>query len=83
MNHPRMTYRGRAIAGLIGAVIALSLPKRVDCEYPGADTTKCGRLNALHRWCTRYEVEPLLFYMLEHVFSRDIGFAYSSGEECR
>ena len=30
-----------------------------------------------------YEIEPWVFYGLEQLFSRDVGFAYSSGEECR
>jgi hypothetical protein len=83
MNHPKMTTRGRTIAGLIAVVIALALPKRIDCDHPGADTRDCGHLNVLHHWCTSYEVEPLGFYMIEHVVHRDVGFAYSAGEECR
>ncbi|MCX5746989.1 MAG: hypothetical protein NT062_31350 [Proteobacteria bacterium] len=81
MNHPKMTTRGRTIAGLIAVVIALALPKRVECD--GGDTRDCGHLNVLHHWCTSYEVEPLGFYMIEHVVHRDVGFAYSAGEECR
>lgn len=83
MNHPRMTTRGRAIAGVLGALIALSLPKKVECGYPRDEGEKCGHLNVLHHWCTPYEVEPLGFYMLEHLFHRNIGFAYSSDDECR
>lgn len=83
MNHPRMTYRGRLIAGVIGGLIALSLPKRVECGYPRGESQTCARMNVLHRWCTPYEVEPLVFYMIEHLANRNVGFAYSSDEECR
>ena len=73
-----MTSNGRRIAGLIGLVIALALPKRVECGYPGGT---CERI-VDHRACHAYEIEPLGFYLLENVFDRDIGFAYSSGDDC-
>jgi hypothetical protein len=73
-----MTSNGRRIAGLIGLLIALALPKRVECGYPAGT---CERI-VDHRMCRTYEVEPFGFYLLESVFGRDIGFAYSSGDDC-
>ena len=73
-----MTSNGRRLAGLIGLVIAFSLPKRVDCGYPAGT---CDRI-VDHRMCHSYEIEPFGFYLLESVFRRDIGFAYSSGDDC-
>jgi hypothetical protein len=52
----------------------------VTCGYPGG---VCTHVGALHQSCTDYEVEPFGFYLFEHVFDRDIGFAYTSGEDCR
>jgi len=82
MNHPRMTTSGRRWAALIGLAIALMVPKRVECGYPDADSRTCGHTNALGRWCTSYEVEPLGFYLLEKLVGRDVGFAYASGDDC-
>ena len=79
--HPRMTTRGRAIAGVIGAVIAFSLPKKVECGFPGGTCAHSGPRRG--ELCTPYEVEPWGFYLIEHLASRDVGFAYSSGEDCR
>jgi len=73
-----MSSSGRRIAGLIGMLIAFMLPKRVDCGYPGGT---CDRI-VDHRTCHAYELEPFGFYLLESVFGRDIGFAYSSGDDC-
>jgi hypothetical protein len=73
-----MTSSGRLIAFLIGVVIAFMLPKKVVCGFPGAD---CGKL-VDKRWCKEYEVEPWGFYLLEHLFDTDIGFAYSRGFDC-
>jgi len=75
-----MTTSGRRWAGIIGILVALALPKRVECGYP--DNT-CARLNSLHHQCIAYEVEPFGFYLLELAFHRDIGFAYTSDEDCR
>jgi len=77
-NHPSMTARGRHIAAIIAILVVLFLPKRVECTYG----EKCNR-RVDGRLCSTHEVEPLMFYLLERVFDRDIGFAYSSGEECR
>jgi hypothetical protein len=74
MNHPSMTTRGRRIAALIGLAVVFFLPKRVECGYPGADCPVK---------CRPYEVEPFGFYVIEYFANRDIGFAYSSGEDCR
>lgn len=74
-----MTSSGRRIAFFIGVAIAFMLPKRVDCEFPGA--TSCGRV-VDHRWCTPYELEPFGFYLIEHLASRNVGFAYSRGDGC-
>jgi hypothetical protein len=74
-----MTSSGRLLAFSIAVVIALALPKRVECGYPGGD---CAHIVGREQ-CRGYEIEPWLFYGLEHLFGRDIGFAYSSGEDCR
>ncbi len=73
-----MTSNGRMIAFVLGVLIAFALPKRVECGYPGGS---CERI-VDHRACRPYEVEPFGFYLLENVFGRDIGFAYSSGDDC-
>jgi hypothetical protein len=75
-----MTTNGTRIALAFAFVIALALPKRVDCGYPGAT---CGRAGKWRTTCTRYEVEPLGFYVLELVAQRNVGFAYESGDDCR
>ena len=74
-----MTANGRRLAGVIAVLILLFLPKRVECGYPGAF---CGHPGILKQTCKPYELEPLGFYMLERVTDRDIGFAYTTGEEC-
>ena len=67
------------MAFLIAVLIAFALPKRVECGFPGTECVETvGR-----EQCTRYEIEPWLFYGLEHVFNRNVGFAYSSGQDCR
>jgi hypothetical protein len=69
-----MSARGKRWAFLIGAVIAFSLPKKVDRgQHPGPRGYPC----------TAYEVEPWGFYLIEYVVSRPVGFAYSSDEDCR
>lgn len=74
-----MTSDGRRLAFLLAVLIAFALPKRVECKFPGAE---CARIVGREQ-CIAYEVEPWLFYGLEHVFKRNVGFAYSSGEDCR
>ena len=74
-----MSSSGRRWAGIIGMLVALSLPKHVDCGFPG---NECAHLGGLRLQCRDYEVEPFGFFLLESVFKRDIGFAYTSGEDC-
>lgn len=74
-----MTSSGKRLAFVIGVVLALALPKRVDCGYPGG---VC-EVSRGKRTCTPYEIEPWGFYLLENVLGRDVGFAYSSGDGCR
>ena len=76
-----MTSSGRRVAFFIGVLVAFALPKRVECGYP--DAGGCQVEGNWRRMCTPYEVEPFGFFLLELAFNRDIGFAYSSGEDCR
>jgi hypothetical protein len=76
-----MTTRGRRIAFAIGALVAFALPKHVDCGYPGGTCQHAGGRHG--EVCTSYEIEPWGFYLIELVADRDIGFAYSSGDDCR
>ena len=80
MRHPSMTTRGTRIALAIAAVIGLALPKRVECGVPGATS---GHVGTARTMCTRYEIEPLGFYLIELVAHRDVGFAYESDDDCR
>jgi hypothetical protein len=80
MNHPSMTTRGRQIAFWFAVLVALALPRRVDCGYPGAT---CGHAGKWRTTCTSYEVEPLAFYLIELVAHLDVGFAYTTGDDCR
>ena len=73
-----MTSNGRRWAFLIGCLIAFALPKRAPCGYPGA---QCEQIVG-GKSCF-YEVEPLGFYLIEYAAGRDVGFAYSSGDDCR
>lgn len=64
-----MTSDGRRWAFLIGIVIAFALPKRVE---------------QLHDRCTTYRTGPFGFYLIGQAFGRDdLGFAYTTGEDCR
>ena len=80
MNHPRMTSSGRRIAFFLGLAIAFALPKRIECGHPGATCAHPGTRPG--QICSDYEVEPWGFYLLESLLGRDVGFAYSSGEDC-
>jgi len=73
-----MSSSGRRWALLIGIVIAFAIPKRVDCGYPGA---VCTRFDA-GKTCGYYELEPWGFYLVEYVIGRNVGFAYSAGDDC-
>jgi hypothetical protein len=75
-----MSTRGTHVAVVIAVLIALLLPKRVECSYPGAS---CGHAGKWRTICSDYEVEPLGFYAIELLVHRDVGFAYSSGSDCR
>jgi len=75
-----MTSSGKRIAAMIGIAIAFLLPRHVECGYPGGT---CSHVNAAHRLCTSYEMEPLGFWVIELIASQDVGFAYATGEDCR
>jgi len=61
-----MTSRGRRIAFVLGVVIALALPKRIEQSPVGR--------------CTSYVVEPWGIYLLDHVVSVEL--PYTSGQDC-
>ncbi len=73
-----MTSGGRRVAFFLGIVIAFAIPKRVECGYPGA---KCA-VEGSGKTCAPYEIEPWGFYLIEYVAGRNIGFAYSTGDDC-
>jgi len=74
-----MTTRGTRISFAFAVLIVFFLPKRVDCGYPGATCGRAGKWRDLHRLRDR----AAGFYMIEVIAGRDIGFAYSAGEDCR
>jgi hypothetical protein len=76
-----MTSSGRRWAFVIGIVVALALPKKEKCGYPGGTCGHPGELRTVT--CTEYEVEPWGFSLIELLAHRDVGFAYSSGEDCQ
>ncbi|HEX2692091.1 MAG TPA: hypothetical protein VHN14_36025 [Kofleriaceae bacterium] len=80
MRHPSMSTRGTRLAFLIAVGIALLLPKRVECGYPGAT---CGHPGIWRTSCTSFEIEPLGLYVIELLAERNVGFAYATGEDCR
>jgi len=75
-----MSTRGTRLAFLFAVAIAFLLPKRVECGYPGAT---CGHAGKWRTTCTAFEIEPIGFYVIELAAKRDIGFAYSAGDDCR
>lgn len=75
-----MSTRGTRIAFAFAILIALALPKRVECGFPGGTCGHAGRWRAT---CTDFQIEPLGLYLIELVVERDVGFAYSTGEDCR
>lgn len=79
INAPGMTSRGKRIAFLFAVIIAFLLPKHVECGYPGGE---CGRIGMFHQVCKTYELEPLGLYLIERLANRNVGFAYSQGEDC-
>jgi hypothetical protein len=76
-----MSTSGKRWAALFGIFLALMLPKKVECGYPGSDCARPGVWSG--EICRTYEHEPFGFYLLELWLDRDIGFAYSTGETCR
>jgi len=80
VRHPRMTTRGTRIALVFAVLTVFLLPRRVECGYPGAT---CGHAGKWRTICTNFEIEPLGVYLIEVIAGRDIGFAYSAGEDCR
>lgn len=79
MITPNMTSRGKRLAFLFGLIIAFALPKHVECGYPGG---VCAVPASFHRTCTAWELEPFGFYLIEKLAGSDVGFAYSTGEDC-
>lgn len=79
MIGPGMSSRAKQVTALIALALALFLPKRVECSFPGDECPYQGRSGRL---CTRYEIEPVAFYMIEWLAGRNVGFAYSKGEVC-
>lgn len=75
-----MTSRGKQLAFLFGLLVVFMLPKRVECGYP--DGT-CAHKGTFNRTCTPWELEPFGFYLIEKLAKSDVGFAYSSGDDCR
>lgn len=75
-----MTTRGKQLAALFGLALAFLMPKKVECGFPGAS---CRHPASYGRSCVTNEVEPLGFYAIEWLTGRNIGFAYTSEEECR
>ncbi len=80
VNHPRMTSSGRVKALIIGVLIAFALPKRVECKFPGNDCTRYVGKHTMHRLRDR---AAGCSSWLEHLFKRNIGFAYKSAQDCR
>lgn len=77
-----MSSSGMRWAFLFGFLLACALPKKVECGYPGAPACVVEGIR-MREMCTPYELEPFAFYVLELAFKRDIGFAYSTGRDCR
>lgn len=75
-----MTSGGRRWAFIFGVVIAFMLPNHVECGYPNANA-ECARVVG-HSQCIPYEVEPWGFSLIERLVGHDVGFAYSSGDDC-
>ena len=74
-----MSTRGTRLAFAFAIVVAFLLPKRVECGFPGA---QCAITDRGGVTCTRYELEPWGFFLIESVAHQDVGFAYSSGADC-
>ena len=79
---PNMTARGKQLALLFGLFIGLAIPKRVECGYPGGECAH-KTTGTFKQTCKSWELEPFGFYLIEWLAKSDVGFAYSSGEDCR
>lgn len=75
-----MTSNGKRWAALFGILLALSLPKSVECGYPGGECHTWGPMKK--SVCQFEELEPLGFYLIERVMHRNVGFAYSTTTKC-
>lgn len=81
ISTPGMTSRGKRLAALFAGVVLFMLPKHVECGFPGA---RCEPHKVEFRgMCKSWELEPVGFYLIEKLADRDVGFAYSHGEDCR
>ncbi len=76
-----MTARGKQLGVLFGLLVVFAMPKKVECGHPNSGT--CTHKASFNRVCTPWELEPFGFYLIEKLASSDVGFAYSSGEDCR
>jgi hypothetical protein len=81
MIAPNMSTRGKQLAFLFGLLVVFALPKRIECGYPGGGP--CKHPGSFGRLCTDYELEPFGFYLIELAAKTDVGFAYSTTEDCR
>jgi len=76
----KMTTSGRRSAFTFGVLLALSLPKQVPCEIPGAT---CEIRDGERRSCTPTDVEPFGVFLVEWLVRRDLPIAYSTRLDCR
>jgi hypothetical protein len=74
-----MTSRGRRIAFFIAVGVAMALPKREPCRFPGDE---CSQVTHAARLCNSFETEPFGVYLIEYGLERDLGIAYSHDLEC-
>jgi hypothetical protein len=81
MIGPGMTSRAKQVVALIAVLLALLLPKRVECGFPGGECSP--RARPYRQLCHPHEIEPIGLYLVEWVVGRNVGFAYSTGETCR
>ena len=80
MNHPSLSSRGKRITFAFALAVVFALPKRVECGYPGGSCKHPGTFN---RVCTSSELDPWGIYLIELLAKTDVGFAYSTTEDCR
>src|SRR5436190_607473 len=72
MMGAKMTTAGRRSAFVFGVLLALSLPKQVPCEVPGAS---CEVRDPDGRACQPTDVEPFGIYLVEWLVRRDLPVA--------